>query len=1763
MADIQPTDQFLVNRSDSTQTVDHADLMASLQDTDLMLINRSDTTYTITGEDLKDSLKPELTLTVVLSTYDAEVGGEITATGIAGGGTPPFTYAYQWQKAGVDIAGAINQKYTPVLADVGSKLKCVVVATDDDGDDITAASPETNDVVQSAAPPAVSGATLAGGPGFSGKTYTTTLQGYDPGIPAATQGLKAKVTGALSLPGETSAITNVTTKLVSMAWLYTTNLWTLVLDRDYSNEEVTLEIVQGTNTSQSNFGDNWQASGGAGNSATMTGDNASALEVYDLSHETAQTTGGTLFVKWLSISGNTAYVKAKITGASGSVFTTGVFAGSAADIPSAVGITGESTTLTLTDDTNLRNGAFQNGDTVVQSNSLPGGLVSITDIKNANPSEGFDFNFHFPGAGYDAGPGNSKTSAKDAGLISGAFFYSNTAGRQYENWCGAIIDPSGSTSYQTAVIFEYTNATVGTPFKVVVNSASDPTLNIVGEATFTGSSSSVTVSGILPESSDVGTEVEIYPTTTSGSFIFSNSGTAYVTITGLQAVAAPVSGTVAGIAFTKDLPVTPVSSPITGVAANPIYSDTSSGSSLGANPEFAFNGDLSNGCNYNTGGAITATTSQVTINSSVRIYTNALGGTTISLTCGGQTWIGDGTGTTGWLTLSGGTGPVTASGFTVTVTGAGAQIRAFEFDGTVLIDGQITLTLQNDKDLDVFQPGDVVQEEGTPTTALVYAQANDETIGSYFNYFVTDPELKTQGWKILDSLDETLIGTTFTFSYFVSDDGIAWSKLGNYNSTETPGNPIKKYASFTIYGQPGVGEAKISLTGLQYAGTVGTLPSDNPFGSEFSITAIDEATPSITTDGGTWNTGEVVTGQERPVPTPGNYMDLSDATAGWTVGEKAINTVANPVTIKPLTSEIVGVSNNILDYAAGISSGVGGSIATPENAFDGDTTTSAQAQNLVFTYSFTGVTSFRVNSISGGDYQIKVNGTNVAVGASDTQGWTDCLAAISNGTVSSVELTHASNPALTQYLYAIEVNGSILVDGSNTTLNFSNDTDLAQFVASDDVYQDGGYQPQSSAITGVADKTEEFTVSGTYTFQPGSSSTTMGGFGLNNWKYTGVNIAISNDNSTVYEFAEPIENVTKLELDFKCSSQRLYCWANDDNTGNWVGYKDVTSFQKKDFTGGLGSDTTLTKIRIQGDTISDIEVRGIYVNGVQLLDGMIIGTTLTLLNTDGLENFRVGDSVGVGGATTAFAPVLYKGNGSSQSIDVGFAPDLVWIKARTDASSHQLVDTVRGPRLRLSSDNTNAELDASNVTVFNPNGFTVGDSGGVNGSGQDYVAWCWKASGSTVTNNAGTLESQVRAGNGFSIVSYTGDGSSGASTTVGHGLGKIPSVVLIKRIDTDYDWLWHQEGERGYLNLSNAFAGPSIVMTDATFSLGSGPGAGADGGQYIAYCWAETATSSFGSFTGTGSSTGNPVIECGFEPAFVLWKKASNSGDWVIFDNARSQSNPRIDTLFPNKNSADNDGQFALDFTSTGFQVVSDKGEYNGLGDEMIYAAFAAGAGGTINDITGNTMTLADASGFEVGKTVTGPETTAATGIVASTDPAAKTMTLSTSDETPPKRWIANGNRKVTMDEKPAVQSTAFLEFSGTQVTGLTSADPGYKPADPSLQLTFTDPAPTGSTWDQELPAGTYMQTRVLGTNDSGTADTGWSNRAVGRGLSPSADMQEAYLEASARLLTHQNRAEYHQGQLALQARADVRIKIAQEMGITIEELDVLLGEED
>ena len=149
-----------------------------------------------------------------------------------------------------------------------------------------------------------------------------------------------------------------------------------------------------------------------------------------------------------------------------------------------------------------------------------------------------------------------------------------------------------------------------------------------------------------------------------------------------------------------------------------------------------------------------------------------------------------------------------------------------------------------------------------------------------------------------------------------------------------------------------------------------------------------------------------------------------------------------------------------------------------------------------------------------------------------------------------------------------------------------------------------------------------------------------------------------------------------------------------------------------------------------------------------------------------------------------FNTVLYTGTGSNLAITgVGFKPDWVWCKARSAAEDHTSWDAVRGSTARLIQNTTGAEfVDATQgMQSFNTDGFTCGVSDQYNKSAQTQVSWCWLGANTTVSNTSGTITSTVSANttSGFSIVSYTGNGTGGA--TVGHGLGVTPKMLIVKK----------------------------------------------------------------------------------------------------------------------------------------------------------------------------------------------------------------------------------------------------------------------------------------------------------------------------------------------------------------------------------------------
>ena len=325
-----------------------------------------------------------------------------------------------------------------------------------------------------------------------------------------------------------------------------------------------------------------------------------------------------------------------------------------------------------------------------------------------------------------------------------------------------------------------------------------------------------------------------------------------------------------------------------------------------------------------------------------------------------------------------------------------------------------------------------------------------------------------------------------------------------------------------------------------------------------------------------------------------------------------------------------------------------------------------------------------------------------------------------------------------------------------------------------------------------------------------------------------------------------------------------------------------------------------------------------------------------------------------------FKTVLYTGDdGDSIKItSVGFKPDLVWVKKRTGGSqNHTLYDSVRGVDKRLMPNVTNGESSVTDyIRSFDENGFSIGGNNFVNDSGQDYVAWCWKAGGAAVTNTSGSLTSQVSANTtaGFSIVTYTGTAS---NATVGHGLGKKPSFIILKESyspgNSYSNWqVYHSSlgaTQRLQLSLSDAADTASNIWNDTeptsdVFSIGTSGAMSENGGTYVAYCWAEIeGFSKFGKYIGNGNSDG-PFVYLGFKPAWVLIKRTTTDGYyWTLFDNARKPTNPVNHTLNPDQVNAEitDGGNGQIDFLSNGFKCRNTDGGINSDGVTYVYMAFA------------------------------------------------------------------------------------------------------------------------------------------------------------------------------------------------------------------------------
>jgi hypothetical protein len=255
----------------------------------------------------------------------------------------------------------------------------------------------------------------------------------------------------------------------------------------------------------------------------------------------------------------------------------------------------------------------------------------------------------------------------------------------------------------------------------------------------------------------------------------------------------------------------------------------------------------------------------------------------------------------------------------------------------------------------------------------------------------------------------------------------------------------------------------------------------------------------------------------------------------------------------------------------------------------------------------------------------------------------------------------------------------------------------------------------------------------------------------------------------------------------------------------------------------------------------------------------------------------------------------------------GFPVDFAFKKVKTSVTDWEVVNRLSGAYY-MSSNATSPEYDSANITFDFMNGWN-----------------------STTGANSALWSAMFRRAPGFlDVVCYRPPSSS--VNTYSHNLAAVPELMIIKTRDSARRWVVYTQTTGNtqalHLNTTDAVNSTgnnyfnSTSPTASVFTLDNGFADVCNGGGLgVAYLFATCAgVSKVGSYTGNGSSQ---TINCGFTGGarFVLIKKTSGTGDWMVSDSARGIVSGNDPYLELNNTNAEVTGEDWLDTDSTGFVV--------------------------------------------------------------------------------------------------------------------------------------------------------------------------------------------------------------------------------------------------
>ena len=586
-----------------------------------------------------------------------------------------------------------------------------------------------------------------------------------------------------------------------------------------------------------------------------------------------------------------------------------------------------------------------------------------------------------------------------------------------------------------------------------------------------------------------------------------------------------------------------------------------------------------------------------------------------------------------------------------------------------------------------------------------------------------------------------------------------------------------------------------------------------------------------------------------------------------------------------------------------------GTITSKHAAFDGSTSTYADSQSGTQTLTFSPAitaSSIRFNMSSGSSRSLdwQVNGGSSQSQSYQAQTWYSVVS--SETTVSSITFTVGGATAF----YAIDVDGVILKDPMPGQVQANRGGKCSPFT-----------DPASQKF-GV-NRDQEIIKCGVYKSDGSAGLSMIDDIGFKpQWILTkAIN---KSDNWNIMDI--------------------MRGWHHELN-----GYLVANSPQDEQYGGRYGWPTSRgvypgesTTLSGANDTIVWMAIRG--------ADGL-----LEKAHTDGTKTFGLAKGAEQD-YTPAFSAAYYGMNrlgvSTSPGYARGFAVDHAWYR-QTDSTNDDMVVGSRewGDSLVGYTNHNYTHGGADTSFDFSSN---VGWRKGT-GFNEVWQTWMWKN------------------GRDFQSLIYPGgiNGHIGAvdkPKSIQHHMGGEPEMMIVKNVDyaSGNSWaVYHKYSQAvdgtgspetywGQLNESTSWDSVGSAYnsvwngtspTSTHFTIGAninvqnGAGTLAEAHYIQALLYRSIpGISKLGSYIGNGSTSG-PTITLGFRPRVLIIKCASHSGDWLLFDDYRTNDSEKTFYVKLNTQNVQTTGAKMFVTTATTFQLTNTDGNVNQDGYRYIYYA--------------------------------------------------------------------------------------------------------------------------------------------------------------------------------------------------------------------------------